>query len=442
MEHKLNYRMLLKIFTKRKFSFILYAYFLIQLLLVLMIHLPFFSDSLTYYNLAEDCLIYHSLYPGMHNLYDSYIIAPVYVNWLILILNIYNSPITIFSFNILLNMLQLFLLIKIAKLIFMDEVSHRIAGIIYILYLSSLGAVLMNLTELLFGVLLLAAYYFYLKGRTKNFIISGILIGLAVGVRQIGLAFVVSIIIYEFVLWRESKKINRGILYLILSMCAVFIFLGFSAKARTGYYVSAGTNESVNILMGAHDDANGSYKDLVFQKGKAGYLHEENNLTYFYKSEYWNKKAMEWIIGNPTKWLSLIPAKILHTVVVDDWSVFALTGTADINLYKIAKGFVSDGNFRKVFGVRSTIFITCFLILYIYHHLFYYLIFALMVYCFGKMVLKKNKTELNKYLIPYLFSFFCFAATAIAVGAPRYKYPVMIILILTIVPFIKVKLKL
>jgi hypothetical protein len=429
--------MLVKILSKNNFRIILFAYVLAQIFLVMFINLPFYSDSLTYYNLAQDCLKFHSFYPGVHNIYDSYIIAPVYVNWVYIILSVYNSPTTIFIVNIALNMLQLMVLMKIAKLIFKDEVSSRIVGIIYILYIASLGAILMNYTELLFGVLFLSAYYFYLKKGKKHLLLSGILIGLAIGVRQIGFGLIIAILINEFIQWKNFKKVNKEIFVLILSMFVVLICLGLTAKIRTGYYVSTGTNEAVNILMGAHDNANGSYKDLVFQKGNAGYLQNENSYTYFYKSDYWNDKAFQWITSHPFKWLSLIPYKIFHTVAVDDWSVFSLTGSSDLNLYKIVKGLFSSKDLSEIFANKSSMFIFWFLVIYLYHHLFYYVIFVLMLYCFGINLSSKNKSNLRIFVIPYIFSIICFAAIAVAVGAPRYKYSVVIILMITIVPYIK-----
>ena len=96
--------------------FLVYA--ILQLVLLLIIHVPYSSDSLQYFNLARECLARQTHYPGSHNLYDAYIVAPFFINTIRLILSLVNHPISLSAFNILLNLLQMFLLYHISRKVF------------------------------------------------------------------------------------------------------------------------------------------------------------------------------------------------------------------------------------------------------------------------------------------------------------------------------------
>ena len=176
---------------KNKIHYLIIVYVIVQLIYVLFFPIKFQSDSYYYYRLAEQCISSHSFYPAPRQLYEDYISAPLYINLLIIVLTIYNSTVTIGLLNIILNMLQLFLVYSISKKLMNKEIAIKTAAI-YVFYLGTLGLVLLNFTELFFNVLVLSSIYFYLKKTNLSYIFAGILAGASIGVRPLGWALLIS----------------------------------------------------------------------------------------------------------------------------------------------------------------------------------------------------------------------------------------------------------
>jgi hypothetical protein len=163
-------------------------YLVIQLLFLLWGRVPFHNDSSRYFENACVCVKHQSAYPCPLNLNDSYINAPVYINYLIILLKIWHSQKIIIISNIVLNGLQLILLYKITLLVFERKDYATITALLYMCYLANLGLILLNLTELAFGVLILLSIYFYYKEKKLFWLASGVSLALAIGVRPTGFA--------------------------------------------------------------------------------------------------------------------------------------------------------------------------------------------------------------------------------------------------------------
>ena len=186
-------------FLISNFKYILVLYFLIQLSLLFKFPIHYTSDSGYYFKLAQDCISQRGIYPLPQHLFEDFIVAPLYVNIIAFLLIIFNSSLTIGIFNIVLNTLQIFLLYKITALI-INKNAALISVLMYILYLNNLGLILLNLTELLFTVIVSGSIYFYFKKTSWSWFISGIFGGMSIAIRPFGWALVISflvIIIYE-----------------------------------------------------------------------------------------------------------------------------------------------------------------------------------------------------------------------------------------------------
>lgn len=422
--------------SKKHLLYIIGIYTVIQLVYVFFFPLPFTSDSLRYYNQAQDCLRLGSFYPGSHNRYDAFINAPIYVNYLILILKIFNSPTVVLLSNILLNLLQIYFLYKISKALFNNEMYSIIAVLIYVLYLTNLGAVLLNLTELMFGVFILGSFYFFLKNKNLDYIISGILLGLAVGVRQIGFALLLSYLTLYFISLKQGKANHKKMLFIALSVSCTILGIGLSIKSYYGQFLYTSDTGPQNLIIGANDDATGAFNDRVFNKGNIGYIENEATKTHREKGEFWKKQAIEWIKKKPFKWISLFPNKIIYMFIWDDWSIFTLMNTTDWNLVIIAKMIIKENKLGQVFKGENIYFKIYFVIIYILHHLYYFFILFLMVYQFNYYRKKNGKQWLDKFLGIYFFVFYGIGVTMIGIGGARYKYPYFIMMMITIVPLV------
>ena len=153
-------------------KYVIIIYVTISLLLVFFLPIEYRSDSHRYFNLAQDCLQSNSFYPASQHLFSYYILAPLFLNILVVLLKISNSVFIISIFNLLLNSLQLLLIYKLSVKIFNKNIG-TITVLLYIFYLNNLGFIVSNLTELLFGVLVLAALIFYTRKGYLNLLICG-----------------------------------------------------------------------------------------------------------------------------------------------------------------------------------------------------------------------------------------------------------------------------
>ncbi|MBK9099528.1 MAG: glycosyltransferase family 39 protein [bacterium] len=196
-------------FSVSKIKLIVLIYILIQLTLVFTKNITYRSDSLYYYKLAQECISLNEFYPADKHLYEDYITAPLYINTLVLILHIYNSPVMIGLLNIIIVLAQLFFTYKITKKIFNEEASGLLV-LLYVLCLNTMGMVLQNYTELLFTFLIsISIYLFSLKKIIFN-ILSGAFIGAAIAVRPLGWALIVALIMVQ-IFYSIKKKIMPNI---------------------------------------------------------------------------------------------------------------------------------------------------------------------------------------------------------------------------------------
>lgn len=419
-------------------SFIIKAllcYAFIQIILLLFINLPFTSDSLFYYEQASNCIVHNTFYPAQHNLYDNYIVAPLYINFISFLLRIYHNPLIIRIANILLNLLQALLVYAVTQSLFHNERQSRIALLLYIVFLTNLGIIFYNYSELLFGVLLLLSFYLYLQDTFLSTLNSGIVLALACNTRPIGLALLISISAISVFVFIQEKHISPRILPAIGSFFFTLLVIGGITKQNTGYFVPLPTNGSCNILIGANNDATGAYNDCVFQPGKSGYSNDLKSFTFLEKEKFFRDAALKWISQHPLRWLELIPAKLFHLFGRDDWAISALINTNQWNIYTIAKLLKEHRN-QEIFAGESIAFVIAFIGLFVLHHLYYYTLIGMMVYQFRYYKRNRLNSAISQNMIIYIFVLVGIFITLCSVGAPRYQYSFIIFLIPTITPMI------
>ncbi len=407
-------------------------YFLLQLILVIFWHEPFRSDSHYYFKLAEQCIANHSFYPAKIHLYEDYLTAPLYVNVLVVVLSIWNSQIAIGLLNIILNALQLFFVYRISKKLF-GEMNARLSVLLYIFYLNTLGMVLMNLTEFLFGTLVLASvYFFYKNSRTSDFI-AGLLAAASITVRPMGAALAAAYLIaIGFSKIEKQLKIKRAVI--IIFSCGLFILAyGEFTQSFFGRFIYTATSGPVNILIGANDNATGTYNTTVFEQGKLGYMPDAKQKTYIEKEAVWKKEAQRWILSHPIKWISLFPAKFGFMILVDDFAVTNILHVDNWYLTKVIKDVIIKRNFN-FFGDAPLYLIIFYFVVQILNYIYYFsLVIILLVGVWKKKVFIIFS---EKFLPITLFVILGLAMTAVAYGSARYRYPYMLFFFIAVTPII------
>lgn len=419
-------------FLQRNIKTLLVIYLIIQLSYVLFSNLSYKSDSLYYFNLAQDCLKLHTFYPAPVHLYQDYIIAPLYINILVLLLSIFNSEITIGLFNIVLNFLQLWLVYKITEKIFSREAA-RILVIIYIFYLSTLGLILFNFTELMFNVFIFSSIYFYLQKKNFHLFVSGIFLAASIAVRPVGWAVLGAYLICELFSNELIKNNVKKIGLIIFGLVLFVLLFGSFNYSHFGKFIFTSTNGPVNLLIGSNDDATGAYNDKVFEKGKIGYIPDSQNKTYVEKENYWLQQSINWIYKHPLKYVSLFSLKIVHMFIWDDFSVYRLLDLKDWNLYRVIKNIIT-GNDEHLLGDNPLVLKISYFILLILHHVYYFSIVILFILTIGKnfkAIFKKSNLKI--FLI---FMMLGITIHLLTFGDARFKYPYIITMMIFIAPVI------
>ena len=417
-------------------KYIIIIYVSIQLIYVIFFPSEFRSDAAYYFKLAQECIQSNSFYPAPQHLYEDYIFAPLFINLLVIVLNIYNSALSIGILNIILNMLQLLLLYKLTENIFNKSVA-TLSAVLYIFYLNNLGLVLTNYTELLFGVLILGSLFFYIKKTNKNYFISGFLLGASITVRPVGWTLFAAFII--FFLYNKIKSNNSYPIIIHLTGVVIFILLfGSFNYLHFGRFVFTSTTGPVNLLLGANDDATGGFKSEVYKKGKAGYIENPDTMTYYEKDDFYLDKASHWIISHPLKWLWLMPMKLIHTFIWDDIALSNLLHTGKWDFARAIKYIVKDKSIKNILPGSSRFKKAIFFTVEGGHLIYYYLLLVFIILGTFNYFKSKSKDEIISIILLYVI--LGIAMILITVGNPRYKYPFITIMIPFAAYFIRMKL--
>lgn len=398
----------------------LLLYTIVQVIYIVWFPLPLVSDSLTYFNYAQQAIQENTYYPNPSSIYSTWLVAPVYINYLIGILKINNSLAAILISNIVLNNLQLILLFLVVDKIFNRAAAYA-AGLIYMLYLNNLGMVLMNLTEFMFGIFILASIYFYIsRPILRNYILAGLFLGLAIGVRPTGLALFFSYIcIFGFDLLQKKYEFKK--LAVVAAGMLVYIFaMGLLSERNIDRFEYTSTTGPANLIMSANPNASGSYSDH-FIKTDSIY---KTKTTYYDRNEYLMSRSKEYIIDHPITWLSLIPKKIYLMFIFDGWAVSTLIQEqkSDLNSY-----LKNKNNYRQELNQRSFFAKAGFWIF----NSWQYIVFGTILILFAIKTIQIKRWYLNKHeLLLFAFIIITMGLTILSsVGHARYKYAPLVIAI-------------
>jgi hypothetical protein len=416
---------------KNKFYLILLSvYFAVQIIYVVFFPLPFVGDSAIYLSFAQAALREHTYYPNPSCIYDAYLVAPIYINYHIFLLKIFRNTSVILFSNILLNLIQLFLVYKITKKLFSDRVAYA-AMIIYILYLNNLGLVLLNLTELPFGVMILASIYFYISPPTiTNSLLCGLTAGVAVGIRPTGWALVLAYLIIYVITIFQGKALSSKIMSIGFGVLLFIVPMGLLSKRNIDRFEFTSTTGPANLIMSANPHAKGVFDHYFFNNDST----YKTKKTYFERDRYLLAYSKKYIAEHFGKWISLIPRKIYSTFISDGWGIPMLLHSQKWDWNTYIKG---NAEVKEAFQKEPLFFRICFWVLNIWQQLIYGLIASLFLYYLYDFV--RGKSFTTEGLLINLFVFGGLAISILfSIGTPRYKYNFLIVGVILISPYVTV----
>ena len=282
------------------------------ILLILLANKPQYSDALNYSNFARDAVVAGSWYPTIHNFSDDYWVANTgYINFLILNLKIFGSLALVGVEQLFFNCIILWSLWKLARKFGGEKVGY-VAVVLFCILPSNIMSTPVYMSDMLCMALIL--FSFAVCGRQWwTIVLSGALLTLGNWVRPIAPVFFPSLILYA--LMRREKPMRW--IYYVAGMTIVYIGILGVTYNSCGHPLGGSTTKGCNMLIGNWDGADGSYTDEVFKPGNPGHPLVEPGLNTVQKDSLLTRRAIDWIIDNPGRFIALMPAKAAHLWVAD-----------------------------------------------------------------------------------------------------------------------------
>lgn len=384
------------------------------------------SDAARYVGDAFSNLEAGTWYPTESDFVGGGVAGTGLVNYFIFLLRIVPETKIIYVGNLLLVQMMLFSTVYIAKKITQSDTVGYITASIFCLTGTYWAEVCVARTEIFFTALAFFALALAVRGSTLCVVLSGAVLAYAQWARPLAIAFIVSIV-WLFI--RRADRITSYIKFFAGFACVVAVLTAFT-YVNSGYAVYSPTIADGNFLMGANEHADGSYNNTVFQEGKAGYISPEKKaeMTVEEINAVYKKAATDWIKANPAKYLSLMPKKLFYFLATDTYSGDIYFDnkiqTAGKNYIQSLLNIITGNGERKLeFGDIAII----------YTQVFYVVTLAL--FLAGVFHSMKNGYWRT---MSFLYGIFLIgvASALYTVGAGRYHFPYLPVMIITAAVFV------
>lgn len=380
-------------------------------LLIVFFKSPQFSDQVVHMRLATGAFNENSLYPTANNLYDSYIVAPGLINFLIFQLKLLGTMDYNGVFQFAMNMAMLYEVYYIAKFFFSKTVGY-IAAILYCLVYSNYLGILIWGTEIPFMFLGMTGLCLCLTTKWYNVLIATVLFAIANTIRPLSILFIITIVIF----FAFSKVNWKHYLLLFIPFFVLNFGYGKFNETRMGYYVSKSTTGGTNLLQTANDYADGTTtkgsKIIKLKESKYAYKNNKDK-TVFEKDKMWHDAGIEWIKKNPGKYFKMFFYKVPYMYADDSWPERLV-----IRDYYYRKAS-SDNKEKREYAISM-----------FFKNIPYYIVFILAL--FGVVAYRKDlyKNRKKAYISLLAYIIIGTGGTVLMPVMARYHYPFLFVLII------------
>lgn len=274
---------------------------------------PQLSDALSYLTLAHFCVDEGYWYPAANVTFAPYIYGNGYVNLLALLLRFFPEKLCVCAVNVVCTQI---VLLTTADVCF-RLTGRRTCACLALCLLCAMGGLwgeaVNARTELPFMALCGLSLSLTLRRAPTAAFFGGAFLALANWVRPLLVVYLPAAMLY-FAVTRAGKR--RVLAYLAGALALILVIGGFTKKSFGKFLFQAQTM-GVNMVMGACDEADGSYVGEILEEG--GSAHAPEGMTALEKDAYYKKLAVEWIGAHPARFLSLAPAKLFYFLATDTY---------------------------------------------------------------------------------------------------------------------------
>ena len=289
-----------------------------------------FGDAKSYLDLAIYCAQNATWYPNAHNMYDTYVFGNGYVNILAACMRLAPGLPWVALLNLAFMQAIVWLSAGIAWRTARSPRAACLTAVLVCLSAGFWGEVVASRTELCFIALACLSLYLLTFPCPVAALLAGTVLALANWVRPLLVVYLPAMLLF---LWLRRASARR-MAALLVGVLAVTLAVGASAQRRTGRFIFQAQTMGINMLMGANDDADGSYNNAVFQEGKAGYIDplQRERMTFYQIDTLYRDEAISWIARNVPSFLALAPAKLFYFLATDTYGGCAFLGRETDNL--------------------------------------------------------------------------------------------------------------
>lgn len=291
--------------------YIIAAIFFIGLLTILFIfgYTPT-NDGEGYIENARICLSEGQPYPT-NTIYKT---APFV--WNIGIINI--TELSLWLFDSVKPLLVLFCLFKALTALFISLTAQRLFGYrtailcitLFALYPNNWGQSTMISSEI--PSTMLAVMAVYLIVCHKKYFLAGLALALSNWFRPTATIFLIAIILYILLFYKEKKVFP--IAKLIAGFSLLIAIVGTSCYLRTGKFIYQARSYWFSMVDECYDGAEVAphWNQPIWPKGTPRFIENHENMDCFQYEKIWKERSITWLKDNKLAYLSKIPGRIYY----------------------------------------------------------------------------------------------------------------------------------
>lgn len=205
--------------------------------------------------------------------------------------------------------LSSWLVYAIAKGIFNERIAW-ITLILYVIYPANYGEGTSLLSETPFMFFILFGLYCSIKQLP---LIGGIFLAIANWYRPMAIVFLLSLIVYLFLLHKKTNALKPLAGY-ILTICII----GGCTFYRTGHFIYQAKTGWMSLMQYSWDNDNNQAKTAhLFINNDPNDL-EKQGYNCIQKDKIWQSNFVTWLKNNPTTYLKQMPKKLIDMYISDN----------------------------------------------------------------------------------------------------------------------------
>lgn len=324
----------LKSIDKKFYVFTAIWAFVQIILVVILYNAPLGSDQTGYVTHAMQNCNLGTFYPSQANLYDIYVQAPGFVNFLIPIYAIFGNVRAYMFVAVFLNVAILFELLYVGFKLFNHRIAY-IAAVTYALVLSNIFAPTQVLVEVVHLFFCMTGLCLSFNRKLWPQVLAGVIYAIAYTMRQSVLIFVVvSLLIYII-----QRKYWLGRIFANIAAFLIPLFILASVNLHRVNYpvVTSLTYGYGKVMLARALQINSPFPQngMFFDEDNSYHKDAFSHMTFYERNDKWVKEGNKVVENYRLRNIMLIPKRFVIMWNKDTWCVPSFFGNVDNPVYAI-----------------------------------------------------------------------------------------------------------